>query len=89
VVHYIYTDHLGSTSLTTNASGDVMAQQRYLPYGEVRWSAGTLPTDFTFTRQRAEAGLGLLDYRARSTTRRWGGSSVRIRWCRSRATRRR
>jgi len=26
---------------------------------------GTLPTDFTFTGQRAEAGIGLMDYRAR------------------------
>ena len=31
----------------------------------MRWSAGTLPTDFTFTGQRWEAALGLYDYRAR------------------------
>jgi RHS repeat-associated protein len=64
VVYYIHTDHLGSTSLTTDAGGAVVAEQRYLPYGEVRWSEGTLPTDFTFTGQRAE-GFGLLDYHAR------------------------
>jgi RHS repeat-associated protein len=42
----------------------VVAEQRYLPYGELRWSSGTLPTDFTFTGQRSEA-FGLLDYNAR------------------------
>jgi RHS repeat-associated protein len=39
----------------------------YYPYGEQRWSAsgGTLPTDYTFTGQRNEAGIGLMDYNAR------------------------
>jgi RHS repeat-associated protein len=39
----------------------------YYPYGEQRWSAsgGTLPTDYTFTGQRADAGIGLMDYNAR------------------------
>ncbi|MCR4427693.1 MAG: hypothetical protein NUW23_16225, partial [Firmicutes bacterium] len=64
VVYYIHTDHLGSTGLTTDADGGVVAEQRYLPYGEVRWSEGTLPTDFTFTGQRSE-DFGLLDYHAR------------------------
>ena len=33
----------------------------------MRWPAGgsTLPTDYTFTGQRDESGLGLLDYQAR------------------------
>ncbi len=31
-----------------------MSEQRYKPYGEVRWSSGAgMPTDFTFTSQRA------------------------------------
>ncbi len=43
-----------------------MAETRYLPYGEERWTAGgAQPTDFTFTGQRAERGFGLMDYRAR------------------------
>jgi RHS repeat-associated protein len=42
-----------------------VAEQRYYPYGETRWSWGTLPTDYTFTGQRNEAGIGLMDYRAR------------------------
>ena len=37
---YLHGDHLGSTSLTTNASGQKVSEQRYKPYGEVRWSSG-------------------------------------------------
>jgi RHS repeat-associated protein len=64
-VYYLHGDHLGSTSLTTDQSGAVVAQVRYLPYGEERWSTGALPTDFGFTGQRQEAGFGLMDYNAR------------------------
>jgi RHS repeat-associated protein len=64
VVHFLHTDHLGSTSLTTDATGAPIAQTRYLPYGEQRWTDGDTPTDFTFTGQRAD-GFGLLDYNAR------------------------
>jgi hypothetical protein len=45
---FIHADHLGSTSLTTDISGTVVAETRYLPYGEERWITGTLVTDFTF-----------------------------------------
>jgi len=64
VVYYLHGDHLGSTSLTTNGSGAVVARQWYYPYGETRWSDGTLPTDYQFTGQRAE-DFGLYDYHAR------------------------
>jgi RHS repeat-associated protein len=64
VVYWLHGDHLGSTSLTTNISGTVVAEQRYEPYGEPRWVSGTLPTEFTYTGQRAE-GFGLMDYHAR------------------------
>ena len=51
---YLHGDHLGSASLATSMTGTVLSQQRYKPYGEVRWSSGAgLPTDFTFTGQRA------------------------------------
>jgi len=51
---------LGSTSLTTDETGDIVSEVRYLPYGEERWADGTTPTDFTFTGQRNEAGFGLI-----------------------------
>ena len=44
---------------------DHRCQRRYYPYGGVRWSSGTLPTEYGFTGQRWEAGLGLYYYRAR------------------------
>jgi RHS repeat-associated protein len=73
VVYYLHADHLGSTSLVTCGSAGgckgtpyqgVVAEQLYMPFGEPRWSTRTLPTDFTFTGQRADA-TGLMYYRAR------------------------
>ncbi|MEO7703752.1 MAG: hypothetical protein ABIV92_03840, partial [Thermoflexales bacterium] len=32
-----------------------MSEQRYKPFGEVRWSSGSMPTDCTFTSQRASS----------------------------------
>ena len=72
---YLHSDHLGSTSLTTNAAGQKVSEQRYKPYGEVRWASGAgLPTDpstdritgplragFTFTlRLRSGQASGLV-----------------------------
>jgi RHS repeat-associated protein len=73
VVYYLHGDHLGSTSLVTCGSTGgckgtpyqgVVAEQLYLPYGAPRWISGTLPTDFTFTGQRADA-TGLMFFKAR------------------------
>jgi RHS repeat-associated protein len=64
VVYYLHADHLGSTSLTTDASGQVVARQLYHPYGTVRYSDGTLPTDFGFTGQRHD-DTGLIFMHAR------------------------
>jgi RHS repeat-associated protein len=58
---YLLSDHLGSTSVSTDANGNVTARQWYHPYGSVR-SGGGLPTDIGFTGQRAESGLGSLMY---------------------------
>ena len=66
---WLYGDHLGSASLTTDDSGALRNTQRYLPFGEVRYtSGGALPTDLTFQSQRAEsAALGsLMDFKARN-----------------------
>jgi hypothetical protein len=68
VVYYIHADHLGSTSVLSDESGGQMTGSRvaYLPYGGVRLGeASTLPTDYTFTGQRDEAGIGLMHYGAR------------------------
>jgi RHS repeat-associated protein len=67
VLTTLHSDHLGSTSLTTDAAGGLVARVLYYPYGETRWMTGTLTTDYTYTGQRGEgAGLGgLMDYGAR------------------------
>jgi hypothetical protein len=41
--------------VTTDMTGTVVAETRYLPYGEERWVTGTLVTDFTFISLR---GIG-------------------------------
>ena len=66
-IAWIHGDHLGSASLTTNISGQVVSEMRYYPFGEVRWQNGSTPTDRTFTGQLAEpSGLGsLMNYNAR------------------------
>jgi RHS repeat-associated protein len=67
VLYYLHGDHLGSTSLATTSGGAAHSRQLYTPWGESRWSSGSLPTDLRFTGQRSEeAGLGsLYDYGAR------------------------
>jgi RHS repeat-associated protein len=65
VVYYLHGDHLGSVSLTTDSAGRVVAERRYLPYGQERWSSRAAVTDFGFTGQRNEVSFGLMDYQAR------------------------
>ncbi len=55
-------DHLGSTSVTSGASSST---QTYYPFGTVRTTSGTLPTDYTFTGQKLDASSGLMYYGAR------------------------
>ena len=65
VLHYLHSDHLGSTSLVTNATGGEVGRQRYFPYGGQRPATGSLPTDYRFTGQRHEGTIALYDYGAR------------------------
>ena len=64
-VFYLLADHLGSTALTVTGDGQVLGEMRYRPWGETRYSSGSTPTDYRFTGQREEAGIGLYYYRAR------------------------
>jgi RHS repeat-associated protein len=65
-LYYLLADQLGSTSLTTNASGAPIAEIRYKPWGEVRASNGTTPTNYTYTGQYSNMGdFGLMFYNAR------------------------
>jgi RHS repeat-associated protein len=50
--------------VTANSSGGLEAAMRYLPFGGLRSSSGTLPTDKKFTGQRLDT-TGLYFYNAR------------------------
>ena len=64
-LYYVLKDHLGSASVVTDASGNSVGQQRYYPFGETRWTTGSIFTDRLFTGQREMAGLGIYHYNAR------------------------
>lgn len=59
---YFVQDRLGSTSLLTDANGNVIEQLRYEPYGE---QAGSALTRFGYTGRERDAATGLLYYRSR------------------------
>jgi RHS repeat-associated protein len=70
---YFLTDHLGSLAAVTDASGGLLSQYRYLPFGQLRTdvplpnsqSTNAQFTAFGYTGQRGLEASGLLDYKAR------------------------
>jgi len=58
-------DHLGSASVVTDASGNIVGENRYYPFGETRVATGSILTDRLFTGQREMTGLGIYHYGAR------------------------
>ena len=66
VMKYFLTDHLSSTVAVTDASGTLLEESRYLPFGQVRSDVGNITsTDKTYTGQKDLANTGLMDYNAR------------------------
>jgi RHS repeat-associated protein len=65
-LNYLLGDHLGSTSLTTNVSGQIVSELRYRAWGETRYTSGTTPTKYTYTGQYSYTpDFGLMYYGAR------------------------
>jgi RHS repeat-associated protein len=63
---YILTDHLGSTSLVTDANGAVINETKYKAWGETRYSSGNEVTEYQYTGQYSyESDFGLYFYNAR------------------------
>lgn len=63
---FLVGDHLGSTSLTTDANGTLVSELRYKAWGEVRYESGTTPTKYTYTGQYSyTSDFGLMFYNAR------------------------
>jgi RHS repeat-associated protein len=64
-ISYLPSDGLGSVTVALSSTGTVQAAQLYSPYGAVRCSSGTMPTDYGYTGQRSDAATGLDYYGAR------------------------
>jgi len=55
----------GGIQPAEGSNGSLHSKQLNKPWGEMRFSSGTFPTDYKYTGQREEAALGLYDYKAR------------------------
>jgi RHS repeat-associated protein len=64
-LYFLFSDHLGSTSVMVDSSGAVMSRQLYRAFGAPRYSSGTDLTDYGYTGQRADDSIGLMYYNAR------------------------
>jgi len=73
VLYFLLSDHLGSTAVTTDASGNRVTELRYKPlrqaqgklYGDMRYNPGSQITTYRFTGQRWDQGHGLYWFNSR------------------------
>jgi RHS repeat-associated protein len=64
-VYYLFSDHLGSTNVVSDSNGVIVALMLYKAWGETRYVINDSPTDYGYTGQREESGIGLYYYNAR------------------------
>jgi len=64
-IHYYHKDHLGSSSVLTDANGSLIESAEYLPFGQLREYAGTWTTDYKFTDREMDTESGLYNFNAR------------------------
>ena len=64
-VYWALTDHLGGASVIANTDTTQQSESRYKPWGETRYTNGSLLTNRLYTGQRNEADIGLYYYGAR------------------------
>ena len=62
---YLLGDNLGSVSKTVDAASGTVTKQRYYPYGGIRGTAGSAPTDKGWIGQRKDDSTGLQYLNAR------------------------
>jgi|GEM_PF-6637037 len=55
-LYYLHRDQVGSVVSVSDASGNEVGSARYWPFGGIRTSTGTLPTDRLFTGQIRDLG---------------------------------
>ncbi len=56
--YWLFSDHLGSTTITADSSGTKLGELRYKAWGEQRYAWGTMNTNRRFTGQIRENTLG-------------------------------
>jgi RHS repeat-associated protein len=64
-IYYYHSDHLGSSSVVTNASGAKVQDLAYYPYGQTRINTGTVDVHHKYTSQELDDSTGLYFYNAR------------------------
>ncbi len=64
-LYFVLKDHLGSASVVTDSTGATVGEDRFYPFGETRFTTGSMFTDKLFTSQREITGLGIYHYGAR------------------------
>lgn len=63
-IYYYHTDHLGSSGVITDASGNKAQETYYYPFGAARYNSGTV-TDYKYTGQELDDETKLYYYGAR------------------------
>ena len=63
--YFYHTDHLGSTVLVTNESGNAVWSSEYTPFGELTMEKGLLDNAAKFTGKDLDKDTGLYYYNAR------------------------
>lgn len=71
IVYYYFSDHLGSTSVLTNASGNIQNESDYYPFGGERPVTQNLTNHYKFTGKERDSESGN-DY----SSARYYGSSI-------------
>ncbi|MGD8944304.1 MAG: FG-GAP-like repeat-containing protein, partial [Desulfobacterales bacterium] len=64
-VKYFHKDHLGSSTVMTDANGQLVESTDYMPFGAMRDHSGTQVSDYKFTDQEFDPETGLYNYNAR------------------------
>ncbi len=65
VLNFVHSDHLGSTAILSDTSGNEVGSARYQSYGQTRTQSGSISTDKLYTGQTLDASSALYFYEAR------------------------
>jgi RHS repeat-associated protein len=67
-VNYYFSNHLGSASVITSATGVIQEQMDFYPFGGVAYSSGSDPNHYKFTGKERDSESGLDNFGARYFT---------------------